>query len=301
MKDYLGFLQEYRGETGHAPIQDPRAHVSKYQLREHLRMKSIYTLLKQPFFGKYRVKWAWPAGTEQAAWQAVPIKSGSGATLAGLFGEAEGIPLGTIVLAHPMGRAAKGHWLKNGLAMSLRARGFHVLAFDFNGFGESGEGNFRYPLDVIAAGNWLQERFPDSSIGVHGASFGAAWALCACAMDDHPFDWAVLENPFTTLGEFWVRYKLANAVLKMIAAVRPSLERALNPEYQAPRLQALKSLQLHFGSNDTTTPAAMGERLSLAAKTSGIGLVELQVWNEVAHNQCFPRWKEQYLETWNTC
>ncbi|MBW3567414.1 MAG: alpha/beta fold hydrolase [Proteobacteria bacterium] len=163
-------------------------------------MKSIYTFLKKPFFGKYQVTWNWPEGVARDGWHDLVLESRSGGRLAAIHGEAKTEAQGMIVLAHPMGRAAKGHWLKNGLAEALRARGFHVLAFDFNGFGASGQGNFHYPLDVIAAGETLREKYPELPLGVHGASFGAAWALCACARETHPFDWAVLENPFTTLG-----------------------------------------------------------------------------------------------------
>ena len=42
--------------------------------------------------------------------------------------------------AHPMGVEAKGYYLKHGHGMALRQGGFNVLLFDFNGFGESGNG-----------------------------------------------------------------------------------------------------------------------------------------------------------------
>lgn len=99
-------------------------------------------------------------------------------SLAGLWGPAGGEAIGTLVLAHPMGKAAKGFLLRYGHADLFRKSGFHVLAFDANGFGASAAASFNYPGDILATGLWEQGRHPALAVGLVGASFGAGWG-CA--------------------------------------------------------------------------------------------------------------------------
>ena len=149
-------------------------------------MSRIHRLLRKPFFGRFEVPWNWPSPDDQAKWERVAFENPRGARLAGIWGPAEGEPLGTLVLAHPMGKAAKGFWLRQGHAYLFRRARFNVLAFDANGFGESEAVSFDYPADILAAGLWAQARTPEISIGLVGASFGAGWGLCSMARAGNP-------------------------------------------------------------------------------------------------------------------
>ena len=114
---------------------------------------TAYRLFKKPFFGRFMRPWRWPDGIDQGPWQRLSIASGSGARLAALLAEAHTPEAkGAVLLAHPMGTAAKGFWLKQGHAELLRRAGYHVMLFDLNGFGESSSTTMDYPLDVLAAG-----------------------------------------------------------------------------------------------------------------------------------------------------
>ena len=112
----------------------------------------LYRLLKSPFFGKYRTPWLFPAAENAKDWQRLTIESGSNARLAALFGPSlvERV-VGNVLLAHPMGKDAKGFFLRDGHARFLRENGFKLMLFDFNGFGESEEGNFSYMEDVFSS------------------------------------------------------------------------------------------------------------------------------------------------------
>ena len=105
--------------------------------------------LKKPFFGRFMKPWRWPDGLAVAGWERLAIDSASGSRLVALMQLAPR-GRGVVVCAHPMGLAAKGFWLRHGHAQALLEAGYHVVAFDFNGFGESPSTNFDYPLDVIA-------------------------------------------------------------------------------------------------------------------------------------------------------
>lgn len=224
-------------------------------------MSRLHRLLRKPFFGRFEVAWTWPEGSDPRDWERVEVASASGAMLAGLWGAAHGVARATLVLAHPMGKAAKGFWLRYGHAALFRREGFNVVLVDANGFGESAPVSFDYPSDFLGAGLYAQQREPRLSVGLVGASFGAGWGLCAMAREASPFRVAVLEGVFPTLPEFWRHYPVAQAALRLSQVVYPRLEREMRPEYQAGRVQGQPRVLLLYGDRDQFTPPAFGERL----------------------------------------
>ena len=119
--------------------------------------------------------------------QAVDIKAGGGVTLkASYFSAARPGP--AILLLHACNKD-RTSW--TGLATDLAAKGFHVLALDFRGFGESGGARFTqsqeqqstidlyWPGDVDAALAWLtsQAQVDKTRIGAAGASCGVNQAV----------------------------------------------------------------------------------------------------------------------------
>lgn len=259
----------------------------------------LYRILKKPFFGRYQASpWRWPPDVSMDDWERVRFPSPSGASLSGLLGPAgkAGTRRG-VVLAHPMGSAAKGFFLKNGVADMLRRAGFAVLVFDFNGFGESATGNFDYPADLIAAGKFLKERLGLDEVGALGVSFGAAWIACAVARPDHPFSAAVLESPFARLEEYWGRHPLAYVVLRAMSALNPALARSLRPIERITELHGLRSALLVYGDEDAVTPVSVGERMLSAARTSQPPFaLDLWVVEHAEHMKVFQTDRARYCE-----
>ena len=228
---------------------------------------NLYSLLKKPFFSRYQKPWVWPteAEAERASWRRVDLDNGRGGALVGLYGEAlSGPARGTVVCAHPMSVEAKGFYLKHGHARLLREGGFNVLLFDFNGFGESPDADLLYPEDVLAAARGARVLAPGLPVAGLGVSFGAAWLTCALGREGHGLSAAVLECPFTTLDEYWHRYKVAYAVLKASNVLMPRLLAKLRPVARARDIQGTKGVLLIYGTQDTVTPSSMGERLMAA-------------------------------------
>jgi dienelactone hydrolase len=127
------------------------------------------------------------AQSKAAAPQAVDIKAGGGVTLkASYFSAARPGP--AILLLHACNKD-RTSW--TGLATDLAAQGFHVLALDFRGFGESGGARFTpgpeqqstvdlyWPADVEAALAWLtsQGQVDKTRVGAAGASCGVNQAV----------------------------------------------------------------------------------------------------------------------------
>lgn len=258
-------------------------------------MPLLHRVAKKVFFGRFQKKWRWPEGVPQAEWERVTFRSGNGATLSGLFGAARGsAAAGAVALAHPMGAAAKGFWLKQGHAAFLRDSGFHVLAFDFNGFGESESSTFDFPSDVVAAGDYLRTRLPGVPLSVLGSSFGAGYALCAMAREGHPFRAAVLEGAFPSLPYYWRNYRFPYAVLRASQFLYPRFERELRPILAATRLKGSPRVLLIHGHADTVSPLHVGTDLSAAMADRA----SVEVWEvpDAEHTRALAADPDQYRE-----
>jgi pimeloyl-ACP methyl ester carboxylesterase len=245
----------------------------------------LHRLLRKPFFGRFEVPWTWNSPDEAARWERVELRSGNGARLAGIWGPAEGDALATLVLAHPMGKAAKGFWLRYGHAALFRRSGFNTFAVDANGFGESEAASFDYPADFLAAGQWAQAKTPNLPVGLVGASFGAGWGLCAMARAGSPYRAALLEGLFPTLPDFWRHYPLAYATLRASQLVWPSMERNLRPELEATRVLGKPPMLLLYGDQDIYTPPAHGERMMKAM--SSAASAQMHVFPGIGHTWAY--------------
>ena len=75
----------------------------------------------------------------------------------------------------------------SGIATELANNGFIVLTFDFRGFRNS-DGHFSYSGEILDVGHAIsflehQEFIDPGRIGLYGASFGGAVAICRTAID----------------------------------------------------------------------------------------------------------------------
>ena len=227
-------------------------------------MKSfIYRQLKKPFFGRFMVRWRHPLPeAERSRWQPLRIASATGGTLAALYRQADGPgpPRATLVLAHPMGKEAKGYFLKHGYAELLLQAGYNVLVFDFNGFGESSMGNFRFHEDVLAAGRAAQRVLPAPQLGLLGISLGAEFGVVALASPGQPFGFAVLESGATTLEEFWHRFPAARLALAVLGRLLPRLRREVRMIDRMAEVRGLRSILFIYSRTDAWVPFEMGGR-----------------------------------------
>ena len=256
---------------------------------------TAYRLFKKPFFGRFMRPWRWPEQIDPQPWQRLTIDSGSGARLSALLAESHAAEAkGAILLAHPMGTAAKGFWLKQGHAELLRAAGYHVMLFDLNGFGESGSTTMDYPLDVLAAGRALQQHYPQLPLAVLGASMGAAMSLCALAQPGHPFKAAVLESAFPTLLHFWRRYPIPSLGIRLSMLLYPAGERRLRPLHAAACLVGKPPLLMIYGEDDDYTPVEHGLQLHLALS----GTTHTEFWRVpgAAHTLAYTAQPQAYAQ-----
>lgn len=228
---------------------------------------NYWRLLKKPFFGRYRVEWQWgKAYGDISLWDRVEFKSRSGAMIRGVYGAAlSGDIRGNIVCAHPMVTSAKGFFIRNGHAMMLRNSGFNILLFDFNGFGESEDGDYNLPADILAAGHFMNEKSPGYRTGFYGISFGAAMGVCACADENQPYRSAFFESAFTTLDEFWSRYPFPHFIIKYGSYIFPGQAYEMRPIEKIRKVTSLAAIQWVSGDADDLIPVEMGHRFKNAS------------------------------------
>jgi len=219
-------------------------------------------LLKKPFFGRFMKRW--PADVPQEGWDRVRIDSRSTSRLEAIVARTPLPARGVVVCAHPMGFACKGFWLRHGHAQALLDAGFHVVAFDFNGFGESPSTNFDFPGDVTSVGRWARAAFPGLPVHALTASFGAINTLSAIDETDFPFDKVVAEACPPTLPDFWKAYPFAHAVLNISRRISPQGELRLRPVHHLANMRDVNVLLIH-SHGDRWTPVHFGDALQRAA------------------------------------
>lgn len=207
------------------------------------------------------VKWQNPLTLEQQKeWKQLRVKSKSGAIIAGLFAKAlTDQAKATIVLGHPMGKEAKGYFLKNGYTDLLRKNGYNTVVFDLNGFGESTHGNFSYFEDIVAIGIEAYALTPDIPIGYFGISLGGQWATIAFADEEHQYNFAIIESAATSLDEFWINFPFAYKTLKILNVLLPKYRKKIIMKERINEATKLKSLLLIYSENDDWTPVSMGK------------------------------------------
>ncbi len=222
----------------------------------------MYKLLKKPFFGKYMVQWRNPlTEEEQKDWERFSVKSKSGGLLQALFAKPiNGVAKATILMGHPMGKEAKGYFLKNGYTNLLRSNGYNVVVFDINGFGESSIANFNFADDIVAMSIKAKTFAPDLPLGYHGVSLGGQFGTLAFTDDAHVVDFAIIESAATSLDEFWINFPLAYKTLQILNFFLPKTKKKIHMVERIKDIKHLKSILFIYSHTDTLTPVAMGER-----------------------------------------
>lgn len=235
---------------------------------------NIYKILKRPFFGNFMVEWRSPLSPEQKEeWQPISTPSKSGGVIKGLFAKSRTTQeKATIVLGHPMGKEAKGYFIKNGYTDLLRENGFNTVVFDINGFGESTHGNFSYFEDIVAIGIKASELTPGIPLGYHGISLGGQMATIAFADTNHKYNFAIVESAATTLEDFWIKFPVAYSMLRLLNLLLPRYKKQVRMIDRIKEAKNLKSLLLIYSKSDDWVPVEMGEKFK---KNSP---VETELW-----------------------
>lgn len=206
--------------------------------------------------------------TVGARWEEARFPSADGTALTGLWFPASQEPAqGVVVQFHGNGENMTSHFLS---VWWLALEGWHVLAFDYRGYGASaGKKSLNGAVaDGAAALAYARSRAPGLPIAVLGQSFGGAVALASLERDGGDGICAlVLESTFSSFIGI-ARDKLA--LSRLTRPVRGLLAFALiSDRYRPSRLAARRRpvpLAVLHSPGDPVVPYEQGRLLYNAAK-----------------------------------
>lgn len=237
-------------------------------------------------FSRVTTHWRWPErGDSKSEWEEIRFSGWAGGELAGLWGAAWKPARGTIVLAHPTSKKAKGYFLDFGHGRFLRNAGYNVLIFDFNGFGESPHRTFQYPHDILAAGREAHRRAPGLPVGLFGVCFGAVYGVCAMTYPNHGFTAAVLEAPYATVDGIlasmqrrsgrYLLYTVRRLMMRALMPIRPEL-RALS---QVPHIRELEAALFISGEmDDYVDPSVVADFAAACRASDAPAAAHCELW-----------------------
>ncbi|CAB9495202.1 alpha/beta hydrolase [Alteromonas macleodii] len=119
---------------------------------------------------------------------------------------------GVVLLCHPFLKYGMHYFFNSELDKALLDSGFHVVSFNFKGFGCSNIKGHAFSDDVISIAKMIEQRFPGLPIHSLGYSFGGFHLSHALAKNETPFASAVLDSVPGTVTVFFKKGILAKAM-----------------------------------------------------------------------------------------
>lgn len=124
-----------------------------------------------------------------------------------------------VIFSHPISRKSKFFFSDSERAQAYLQRGFSVLAFDYNGFGQSDSIDLFYWRDVVAVIEHVRRHHPTRKIVLHGTSFGAFHIIRALEYLPAGAE-VVLENVNKSLLSYWQRWPVTGSLVKLLEFLR---------------------------------------------------------------------------------
>jgi pimeloyl-ACP methyl ester carboxylesterase len=221
----------------------------------------VYKQLKKPFFKRFMVNWRNPlTPDQQKEWEIHQVKSKSNSVIQlwiSYIPEAKA----TIVLGHPMGKEAKGYFLKRGYPERLKSQQYNVVVFDLNGFGESSHGNFNYFSDITAVLQKTKKLTPHIPIGYHGISLGSHYGILSFVEDNPPVDFTILESATSNMKAFWHRFPAAMKTIQLFSFFAPKYAKRIDFLERSKSLKTPQHILFIYSQKDDWTPISIGEKL----------------------------------------
>ncbi len=214
--------------------------------------------LKPLFFNKYKPKNTYSYSSE---WVDISLEARHGLLSIACRYTTE-TPKGVIILAHPMIESGKYFFIDSGHASFYFELGYHVVLFDFNGFGQSTDrNNLDFKEDVLSVLSRVEVLFPDLPVAIHGVSFGGSQILLACIEDESRIDRMIVESAVSSNIDY---YKGKGGYLFHILNAYNSFfpKRNAHNIYTDVVKQIRETPILYiYGEQDIKTPVWMGEAL----------------------------------------
>lgn len=171
-------------------------------------------------------------------------------------------PKGTVILAHPYLASAKLFYLEQTYFDIYHNLGFHVLAFDFNGFGETKFIDFNFQKDIEEAANWAKSNLRTNVIIGHGISFGAAQMIRMAQNNSTLFSKIIIENCLDkSIHYFKIRNKKIYYFLTILYLFNRNQKQKNDFTKLISTIKNIDTVGFIYCKNDTLTTIEMCELL----------------------------------------
>lgn len=124
-----------------------------------------------------------------------------------------------VIFSHPISRKGKYFFSDSPRAQMYLNHGCTVLAFDYNGFGQSDRIDLYYWQDAARVIDYVKSEYPHKKIIVHGASFGAFHIIRALSFLPEQ-SLVVLENVNKSLLDYWKKWPLTATLVRVLQTLR---------------------------------------------------------------------------------
>lgn len=183
---------------------------------------------------------------------------------------------GVVILAHPMKKNGKHFFVEAGHAQLYTKNGYHVFIFDFNGFGESENRDFRFEEDLNQVILLANKTYSNLPIFIHGVSMGGAQTILSTIENNKYIQAIIIESAASSNLDYYKhrgRMKLYN-LIKFSEFFFPNINQKHLYFNQIKQLKKTPKLFI-YGLNDQITPLWMGEKIY----TNALQPKQIQVFN----------------------
>ena len=216
-------------------------------------------LLKPIFFSKIR-NYSLPQSISQD-WESINIPHNRGNYLASRLYRCHKSTNRCVFLIHPYHKDAKDFFLQSGHPEIYNTLGFHVVIFDFNGFGQSPNIGFDFDQDIVTVVEYMMGYLGTTFHVAHGISFGAAMLLKALTHNTG-IQKAIIENCLDETPNYYNKRNIyLYIIMKAIFFLFPAWK-ASNQYYDVIKnIKDIEELCLIYNIADDLTTPEMGTKL----------------------------------------
>ncbi len=180
---------------------------------------------------------------------------------------------GIVLTCHPFLKYGMHYSFKHKISDIYLKQSYHVVFFNFKGFGGSTVNGPSFADDILSVKDWIIEQFPGFPIYLHGFSFGGYHALHAMRMEPDVFEAAIFDSVPILIDRFF-NSGFIGYVMRWLS--RSPLASISGTETVLPALSEIngKSVLFIYGSNDPYITRYDLEALKTAFPDALIHMVE---------------------------
>jgi alpha/beta superfamily hydrolase len=219
----------------------------------------------------------------------IPTKHGN-AALEGFALNAGTEAKGVVLLCHPFLKYGMHYFLRTGIAEEMRGRGYHVVAFNFMGFGASKLAHLGFPEDVEAVVSWIGMQWPGQPVHLLGFSFGGYQGIHALPVVGSLLTSAVFDSVPPSFENFF-KGRFGASLVEAVGRSRwrdatgtAPITLSLSKDNGVPVL-------LLFGDRDKYAPSEQQEMLRASQPHP------VKVFPESGHLESYKRSPEEFYQT----